>query len=233
MKSALIFSILVVCLCNFQYVENCLTQQTEPTTTMVSTTMATTKTPSTMMEMMEMTTHKQTTEPDSMEPPKTYKALAVIHGSYMDSSISGLVQFTQTGNEPIYVKGNITGLPTRPLPALHGFHIHARTIVSTARDASRCGSTLGHFNPLGVNHGNLGAEVSHKGDYGNVISSETGVIDISIMDHVNHLFGPKGIVGRTVVLHARADDLGQGGNAASLANGNAGSRIACGVIGAL
>ena len=39
------------------------------------------------------------------------------------------------------------------------------------------------------------------------------------------------MVGRACVLHAGKDDLGTGGNESSLANGNAGARIACGIIG--
>lgn len=47
------------------------------------------------------------------------------------------------------------------------------------------------------------------------------------------MYGPFGVIGRTVVLHQLEDDLGLGGDAGSLATGNAGSRIACGVIGIL
>ena len=43
--------------------------------------------------------------------------------------------------------------------------------------------------------------------------------------------GKGNVVGRAVVVHAGVDDLGLGGDDGSLATGNAGGRVACGVIG--
>jgi hypothetical protein len=48
---------------------------------------------------------------------------------------------------------------------------------------------------------------------------------------VSHLLINFFYYSRAVVIHSGKDDLGLGGNAASLANGNSGVRIACGVIG--
>lgn len=39
------------------------------------------------------------------------------------------------------------------------------------------------------------------------------------------------VIGRSVIVHENVDDLGKGGHELSLSTGNAGGRIACGVIG--
>ena len=62
------------------------------------------------------------------------------------------------------------------------------------------------------------------------IQHEINIAD-KIYDTKIKLSGKNSIVGRSVVIHADRDDLGLGGNAESLKTGNAGSRIACGVIG--
>jgi Cu-Zn family superoxide dismutase len=69
------------------------------------------------------------------------------------------------------------------------------------------------------------------GDYGNVMVDPNGVISATFIDSLSLLYGPRGIIGRTIALHEGLDDLGLGNNTASLANGNSGKRIACGIIG--
>lgn len=53
----------------------------------------------------------------------------------------------------------------------------------------------------------------------------------SLNDTKISLNGPNSIIGRAVVIHENEDDLGKKKNKDSLTTGNAGKRIACGIIG--
>lgn len=53
------------------------------------------------------------------------------------------------------------------------------------------------------------------------------------MDKQISLSGDRCILGRAVVVHEGEDDLGRGGHKDSKTTGNAGGRVACGIIGVL
>lgn len=70
------------------------------------------------------------------------------------------------------------------------------------------------------------------GDLGNVEADSNGVASVNLSDALISLQpGVNNIVGRSLVVHADPDDLGQGGHELSKTTGNAGGRLACGVIG--
>lgn len=71
----------------------------------------------------------------------------------------------------------------------------------------------------------------HVGDLGNVVADDNGVAKVNITDKMISLCGCNNIIGRTLVVHADPDDLGVGGHELSSTTGNAGARVACGVIG--
>ena len=77
-------------------------------------------------------------------------------------------------------------------------------------------------------HGHSG----HAGGLGNIEAGNHGVANVFIEDRGISLSveSPNYIGNRTVVIHQNEDDLGQGANFGSKIYGNAGHRIACGII---
>ncbi|XP_074026419.1 superoxide dismutase 1 isoform X2 [Leptinotarsa decemlineata] len=147
------------------------------------------------------------------------KAVCVLNGE----SVKGMVYFSQCdGKSPVEVTGEITGLNK----GLHGFHIH-----EFGDNTNGCISAGAHFNPLKKDHGGPDHSVRHVGDLGNIEAGDNGVAKVHITDKLISLEGEFNIVGRTVVVHGDQDDLGQGGHELSKTTGNAGARLACGVIG--
>ncbi|KAM4045671.1 superoxide dismutase [Cu-Zn] B-like [Anomaloglossus baeobatrachus] len=146
------------------------------------------------------------------------KASCVLKGT---GDVAGVVRFQQQENNEVTVKGTITGLTD----GLHGFHIHA-----FGDNTNGCISVGPHFNPHDKTHGAPSDEERHVGDLGNIRSSN-GKAEFEIKDKRISLKGPLSVIGRTVVVHENEDDLGKGGNEESLVTGNAGRRLACGVIG--
>jgi superoxide dismutase, Cu-Zn family len=113
----------------------------------------------------------------------------------------------------------------------HGFHIHQFGISINSFEASeRCGSTGGHFNPTGVNHGFMSSKVHHAGDIANVRTSPKGTIIFETESSDISLFGERSVLGRAFVLHKDKDDGGLVDNDGSRKTGNAGPRLACGDI---
>ena len=133
--------------------------------------------------------------------------------------VKGSILLMQAPGTPTLIKGTITGLE----PGLHGFHIHEFGDMSDG-----CKSMGAHYNPDNVNHGVLNE--GHVGDLGNIEADENGKADFSIKAHRVDLIGDRSVVGRGIVVHADPDDLGKGGDEESLKTGNAGDRLACGVI---
>ncbi|CAN1348048.1 Superoxide dismutase [Cu-Zn] [Linum perenne] len=153
------------------------------------------------------------------------KAVAVLGNS---TGVSGTIFFTQEGDAPTTVTGNISGLK----PGLHGFHVHALGDTTNGCMSTALSCMIGpHFNPQGKEHGAPEDEHRHAGDLGNVTVGDDGTATFTIIDKHIPLTGSNSIIGRAVVVHADPDDLGKGGHELSKSTGNAGGRIACGIIG--
>ena len=146
------------------------------------------------------------------------KAVCVLKG---DGSVTGTIHFEQSDNV-VHVTGEINGLTAGE----HGFHVH-----EFGDNTNGCTSAGPHFNPQGKDHAGPGDADRHVGDLGNITAPATGAAKVDIKDSVISLSGPMSILGRTLVVHADPDDFGRGGHELSKTTGNAGARLACGVIG--
>jgi len=144
-------------------------------------------------------------------------AVAMLHGTKGNEKVHAIVHFTETGNG-VKVMAHITGLEPN---SEHAFHIHE---FGDCTDMDKAMSTGGHFNPEKHQHGKPGDPNAHPGDMGNVKADATCMAMADVTLPAASLTGKNAILGRGVILHEKPDDYSQ-------PTGNAGGRIACGVIG--
>lgn len=136
------------------------------------------------------------------------KAIAYIRGGRDYPMIRGKVRFYQRC-DGVLVEAEVSGLP-RTETGLFAFHIH------TGENCSGAGfpNTGGHFNPGGAEHPNHAGDLPPlMGDYGK-----------AYMKVLTGRFCVEEVIGKTVILHIDPDDFH------TQPSGNAGRKIACGVI---
>jgi Cu-Zn family superoxide dismutase len=122
-------------------------------------------------------------------------------------------------------KGVRISVRVSDLPAgTHAFHIHA----AGSCEGPDFKSAGGHFNPEGKMHGTMNPAGSHAGDLPNFTVGADGKAHFTVVaqgvilgDGPNSLFHEGGT---SLVIHEKADDY------KTDPAGNAGARIACGVI---
>jgi superoxide dismutase, Cu-Zn family len=130
-----------------------------------------------------------------------------IHGSLTFAEVDGGVKVT----------GEISGLT----PGKHGFHIHEKGELTD----DKLTSAGGHFNPGKHKHGGPDTAEKHAGDLGNITADEKGVAKVDATFKGVSLSGKEdGIIGRSVIVHAKEDDM------KTDPSGNSGDRIAGGKI---
>jgi Cu-Zn family superoxide dismutase len=132
------------------------------------------------------------------------------------STATGTVNLTQLADGAVEVVANLRGVP----PGIHGFHIHEHG--SCADNGNAAG---GHYNPGGTPHGAPNTDPHHAGDFGNVTADDQGNVNARFTTRsITVTAGPMSAVGHAIILHANPDDL------QTQPTGNAGARIACGVV---
>lgn len=136
-------------------------------------------------------------------------AVAQIRGGQAAPNIEGTVEFFPMWNGTL-VSAQLRGLPEGG-DGIFAFHIHE------GRDCGGQGfaNTGGHFNPGGTMH------PEHAGDLLPLFRCCGGR---AFLAFVTNRFQIRDVIGRTVVIHAQPDDFH------TQPAGNAGAKIACGVI---
>jgi Cu-Zn family superoxide dismutase len=133
------------------------------------------------------------------------------------STASGTVTFTQHGAK-VAMKVEMSGLT----PGIHAIHLHDKGDCS-APDASSAG---GHWNPTSENHGKWAHAPFHHGDIGNLVADAKGKAEMRMESELWTLGDgkPSDVIGHAVIVHDKEDDF------TTQPTGNAGGRVACGVI---
>ncbi len=148
---------------------------------------------------------------------------------FNQQNLKGTVVFHQCGGKSgVNVYINLYNLEPNRKRAIH---IHE---YGDSRDG--CKSLGSHWNPHNTTHGSIWVKdmKRHAGDLiNNIEPDNNGIFKYEYHDPLLNLRGDidESIIGRSVVIHDGVDDLGLGGNKESLTTGNAGSRLACAIIG--
>ena len=133
------------------------------------------------------------------------------------AAVGGTVTFTEA-NGMVQIQAKVTDVAA----GTHGFHIHEKGDLSAA-DFSSAGP---HFNPTKHKHEGTTGENRHAGDLGNVEADTSGNSkgDVTVEGLTIGSGAATDIVGRSIVVHEKADDM------KTDPSGNSGARIAAGVI---
>jgi len=158
--------------------------------------------------------------PSAPEAPSAPASTATVElKPTQGNDVKGTLTFKSVDGA-LRVSGQLSGLKPN---SQHGFHIHEKGDCS-APDGSSAG---GHFNPAQSEHGNVTADPHHGGDMPNLTADAQGnaTVDGPVSSNVNIGSGDAfDITGHAVIVHADPDDY------KTQPTGNAGGRLACGVI---
>jgi superoxide dismutase, Cu-Zn family len=162
----------------------------------------------------EMTTETEMEEEEDAKP----EAMAMI-ASASGSTLSGEATFLDNGDGTVTLNLKVSGA----VPGEHALHLHQNGDCS-AVDATSAG---GHWNPAMKDHGKrMGSGAFHAGDIDNLVvgADSTGTLTMVVKGWSVGGADSTNVIGRAVILHAKADDF------VSQPSGAAGTRVGCGVV---
>lgn len=138
------------------------------------------------------------------------KATAKIKGSDKYPRLKGIVSFCQT-DKGVIVKCEVCNLPEGN--EVFGLHIHEGT-QCTGNSSDAFYDAKSHYNPDNVPH------PEHRGDLPPLFSNK----GYACMSVLTNRFKLCEVIGKVIIIHGSRDDF------TSQPGGNAGEKIACGVI---
>jgi len=154
-------------------------------------------------------------DPGDPGSPKVTRAIATLTPT-KGNHVTGVVKFTQTAGG-VKVDADVNGLPE----GVHAYHIHLYGDCS-GDDGKSAGT---HLNLQGSSKHPPPDIARITGDLGELTADATGHATAQRMLSTATLQTPNTIIGRSVIVHAKGNDL------SAPPIGAAGSRLACGVIG--
>jgi superoxide dismutase, Cu-Zn family len=176
--------------------------------------------------------------PNADAPTEASRARATVRN--VTNEVLGVVTIARTRDGKLALAGRLSGLA----PGFHGFHIHQFGVcdpdaTDPAGNPTPFSTAGGHLNPAGVPHG------QHAGDLPVLFVSRDGSARAAFDTDSASLAQILDADGSAFIVHAAADNYanipsrytssttGQPGpDDATLATGDSGGRVACGVIAA-
>jgi Cu-Zn family superoxide dismutase len=135
--------------------------------------------------------------------------------------VMGTATFHEVAGGGVLIEANLSNLP----PGTHAFHLHEKG----ACEGPDFKTAMGHFNPTGKQHGFLNPKGFHAGDMPNFEVPPGGKVKLTVVNTAVTLAkGAKNSLfqsgGTSLMVHHHADDY------KSDPAGDAGARVACGVV---
>jgi Cu-Zn family superoxide dismutase len=148
--------------------------------------------------------------------PRVTHAVAVLQPT-KGNAVKGVVKLVQEEGK-VKINAEVEGLKPNQK---HAIHIHEFGDISSEDGMA----TGGHYNPEGHDHSLPDKAERHAGDLGNLQADAQGkaVLELTV-DNITVTGRRNPVLGRAIIVHEKEDDGGQ-------PTGNAGARIAQGIIG--